>query len=437
MFGGAGQLARNYKTFEHTIKLRTRETIAKIKRERTSATIIAVTGSSAKTTTVALLSHILAGHSKVTSQFLCNGYGHAIDALLNLRSDTRYSVIEQGTKKPGHIPQAAKLLKPDLAIITLVAIEHYATLKSIEAVTQEKSALVEAVPDDGLVVLNFDDPNVRAMADRTRARSITFGTTGGDYLATNIRTDVCGLLLLTLTGSGHTIDLETQLLGAHNWLTIAAAATSALELGVPAETVRARIASFAPIHGRMSPHTTPDGTRIILDCAKAPYHSIFLPLETLRSITAPKKRFILGQISDYAGNATKKYRDAYAAAVAVADEVCFVGPWAHKARAPQADIDSGKFRAFANIEALAAHLRETAVKDEVILVKSAKNLHLERLLLDRITEVRCWPDECGRKAPCEECGLYDRPFFEHGGRRQYRDQRQRSRKIKSWLSSFL
>lgn len=264
MFGGAGQLARNYKTFEHNIKLRTRETIAKIKRERTSATIIAVTGSSAKTTTVALLSHILAGNSKVASQFLCNGYGHAIDALLNLRSDTRYAVIEQGTKKSGQIPQAAKLLKPDVAIITLVAVEHYTAFRSIEAVAEEKSALVEAVSDDGLVVLNFDNPHVRSMADLTRARAVTFGTTGGDYIATNIQTDASGLLSLTLTGGGHTIDLQTQLLGAHNWLTIAAAATSALELGVPPETVRGRIASFEPIRERMSPHMCSDGTRIIL-----------------------------------------------------------------------------------------------------------------------------------------------------------------------------
>lgn len=432
-----GQFARKYKTFEHHVKLKAQEMAAEIKRQRTSATIIAVTGSSAKTTTVALLSHILAGNSKVLSQFLCNGYSHAIDSLLNLRSDTRYAVIEQGTKKIGQIPHAAQLIKPDVAIITLVAIEHYTAFRTIEAVAQEKAALVEAVPDDGLVVLNFDNPHVRAMADLTRARSITFGTTGGDYIVSDIHTGTDGFLSLTLTGGGQTIDLKTQLLGAHNWLTVAAAATSALELGIPPETVRTRIASFEPVPERMSLHIVPGGSKIILDTAKAPYHSIFLPLETLKALVAPKKRFIMGQISDYAGNATKKYRDTYAAAAEIADEVCFVGPWAHKARAPAADIESGKFRAFANIEALAAHLRDTAIKDEVILVKSARNLHLERLLLDRIGEVRCWPNECGIKGSCQECGLYGRAFHEHGGQRRYRQKQRRSNKIKSWLSAFL
>ncbi|AGK58163.1 Mur ligase middle domain-containing protein [Hyphomicrobium denitrificans 1NES1] len=418
------------------MKLKTRETCAKIKRKRTSGTIIAVTGSSVKTTTVALLSHILAGDAKVSSQFLCNGYSHAIDSLLNLRSDTRYAVIEQGTKEIGQIPRAAKLIKPDVAVITLVAIEHYRAFRTIEAVAQEKAALVEAVPDDGLVVLNFDNPHVRAMADLTRARSITFGTMGGDYIAREVGTGTDGFLFLTLTGGGQSIHLKTQLLGAHNWLTVAAAATTALELGVPSETVRVRIESFEPIVERMSLHVVPDGSRIILDTVKAPYHSILLPLEALKTLAAPKKRFIMEQISDYAGNATKKYKDTYAAAAKIADEVCFVGPWVHKARAPAADIESGKFRAFANVEALAAYLRETALKDEVILVKSAGNLHLERLLLDRIAKVRCWPNECGHRGSCQQCGLYERAFHEHNGQRRYRRKLRRSNKIKSWLSAF-
>jgi UDP-N-acetylmuramoyl-tripeptide--D-alanyl-D-alanine ligase len=430
------QLSRKYKTFEHYVKLKTRETCAKIKRKRTSGKIIAVTGSSAKTTTVALLSHILAGDAKVSSQFLCNGYSHAIDSLLNLRSDTRYAVIEQGTKKIGQIPRAAKLIKPDVAVITLVAIEHYTAFRTIEAVAQEKAALVEAVLDDGLVVLNFDNPHVRAMADLTRARSITFGTTGGDYIVSDVSTGTDGSVGFTLTGGGRRLDLKTQLLGAHNWLTVAAAATTALELGVPPETVRTRIESFEPIAERMSLHVVPGGSRIILDTAKAPYHSILLPLETLKALAAPKKRFIMGQISDYAGNATKKYKDTYAAAAKIADEVCFVGPWVHKARAPAADIESGKFRAFANVEALAAYLKETALKDEVILVKSARNLHLERLLLDRIAKVRCWPNECGLKGSCQECGLYERAFHEHNGQRRYRMKLRRSNKIKSWVSAF-
>lgn len=426
MLRAIDQLARQYKTLERGIKLKSREMRAKIKRRRASATIIAVTGSSAKSTTVALLSHILAGEAKVLPQFLQNGYAHAIRSLRNLKPDIGYAVLEQGTEKIGQIPRVAKLIKPDVAVITLVAIEHYTAFRTIEAVAKEKAALVEAVPEDGLVVLNFDDPHVRAMADLTRARSITFGTTGGDYIVSDISIGSDGILSFTLTGGGRSLLLKTQLLGTYNWLTVAAAATTALELGVSSEVVRAQVASFEPVAGRMSLHRVAGGSRIILDTAKAPYHSILLPLEMLKAITAPKKRFVLGQISDYAGNATKKYKDTYAAAAKVADEVCFVGPWTHKARPPAADVESGKFRAFANVEALATYLKETAVEDEVIVVKSARNLHLERLMLVRMGEVRCWPNECGVKGSCQQCGLYEQAFHEHNGRQQIRKKSRRA-----------
>jgi UDP-N-acetylmuramoyl-tripeptide--D-alanyl-D-alanine ligase len=264
--------------------------------------------------------------------------------------------------------------------------------------------------------LNFDDPKTRAMSNMTRARAVTFGTIGGDYRAVDMTTCSAAFLSFSLVRGDLRLSLQTKMLGHYNWLSVAAAATCALELGISPLTVASRIASFAPVRGRMSMHTLDDGIRIILDVAKAPYHSILLPLETLKTISAPKKRFVLGQISDYAGNATKKYRDTYAAAAKVADEVCFVGPWTHKARAPTADIESGKFRAFPTVKALSAHLKQTAVEGEVIVLKSARNLHLERVLFDRTGEVRCWADECGIKQSCDSCGLYEREFHEHNGR---------------------
>ena len=194
-----------------------------------------------------------------------------------------------------------------------------------------------------------------------------------------------------------------------------AAVTCALELGVPADAIAEKVASFSAMHGRMSVHSV-NGRKFILDTAKAPYHSIGLPLETLRSITASKKRFILGQISDYRGNSNQKYRDTYLAAAKVADEVCFVGVTAHKARAPRHDVESGKFRAFASVEALARHLKDTAQEGEVIVLKSARNLHIERLMLDAVEPVRCWANECGKKNSCVECGLFGAPFHEHEGR---------------------
>ena len=107
------------------------------------------------------------------------------------------------------------------------------------------------------------------------------------------------------------------------------------------ETIAARVASFAPISTRLGVREITDGPTFLLDTSKAPYHSILLPLEVLRTVTAPRKRFVLGQMSDYRGSSTPKYREVYNAARDVADEVIFVGPTAHKARASQEDIERG------------------------------------------------------------------------------------------------
>jgi UDP-N-acetylmuramoyl-tripeptide--D-alanyl-D-alanine ligase len=414
------EIPKILKKFRKRVRTKARELYAKSKRYWTAATVVVVTGSSGKTTTVALLKHILSGEAQVLSQALSNGYTQAVRALSALEPSDRYAVIEQGTEAPGQLARAANLLRPDVAIVTLVAMEHYASFRSIDAVAKEKAAFVEKLPNDGLAILNFDDPRTRAMSGLTRARSVSFGTTGGEYKVTNISECSDAYLSFTLTSADLSLPVRTKLLGKYNWLSVAAAATCALELGVSPQNIAARIASFAPIRGRMSMHRLDGGIRMILDTAKAPFHSIYLPLETLSTIRASRKRFVMGQISDYSGNATRKYKDTYAAAAQVADEVCFVGPWSHKARAPAEDVESGKFRAFSTVQALSSYLRETAVDGEVVVVKSSRNLHLERLLLDRTEGVRCWANECGSKLSCSTCGLYGTAFYEHNGRNEHR-----------------
>lgn len=398
------------------LRKRIREFQARLRRRQTKATLIAITGSSAKSTTALLLTHILEDQKNVVSQALkSNGFRDAVHTLRRLKRSDRFVVLEQGTEAPGQLPRAAQLIQPDIAIVTLVAVEHYTAFRTIEAVAEEKAAFVKSLTTKGLALLNFDDPNCYAMAALTDARCIFWGTNGGDYQATELKTTPEGCLEFTLVYAGTSLKLRTQLMGKHNSLSATAAAACALELGVPPEVVARKTASFLPVEGRMSVHVA-KGQTFILDTAKAPWHSINLPIETLRDIVATRKRFVLGQLSDYRGNSDKKYRDTYRAAAEVADEVCFVGPSTNKVRASQDDIESGKFRAFSSVESLAQHLRDTAQDGEVIVVKSSRSLHLERLMLNGINPVRCWSNQCGSRLSCFDCGLFGAPFAEHSGK---------------------
>ncbi|MBA2126053.1 Mur ligase [Hyphomicrobium methylovorum] len=389
---------------------------AEWKRYATKAPVVVVTGSSCKTSSVLLLTHILSADNQVLSQSVGNRIQQAVKALRKLKRTDQYVVLEQGTAAPGELHEAARVIKPDVAVVTLVALEHYSSFRSIEAVANEKVAFVQSLSSTGLAVLNFDDPNVRAMAQKTRARVVLFGTHGGDYHARDLSLSPEGYLSFTISSDAGDLHLKTQFVGEHNWLTVTTAAVCALELGIPAQTIIDRVASFAPLLGRMSVHSFTSGPTFILDTAKAPFHSIGLPLETLKSIPGVKKRFVLGQISDFGGPSVPKYRSTYAAAAEVADEICFVGPNSNKSRAPAEDIRSGKFRQFSSARQLSEHLKKTATEGEVILVKSSRNMHLERLMLDSEGAVECWPDECNVRCSCVDCGLYQKPYFEHNGK---------------------
>lgn len=404
-----------YRFFSDSFKEKVKLNYALLKRSRSEATYITVTGSSAKSTTVALIFHILSATTRVKAQVLGNSQDITLKTLATVNREHEYVVMELGTHGPGDIPEMVKVVRPHIAIVTLVGLEHYSAFRTKDAVAKEKGSLVKALPPSGLAILNKDDPHVFAMSSLTRARIITFGKSEADYVQGALISTKPGHLTFTLNYRDRKLILETQLCGAHNRLAVSVAAACALELGVSEATVIERIASFEPVFGRLSVHAIDKGPTFILDTAKAPYETIPLALEVLRDCVAPRKRFVLGQISDYAGASRPKYRDTYRAAREVADQVIFVGEHSHKSQATSEEIEAGKFIAFSDVKQLSDYIKSTAIPGEIVLLKSSQNLHLERLMLDWQTEVSCWPNRCGVGQDCRRCGLYKLPFNEHGG----------------------
>jgi UDP-N-acetylmuramoyl-tripeptide--D-alanyl-D-alanine ligase len=255
------------------------------------------------------------------------------------------------------------------------------------------------------------------MAKLTNARIVTFGESGADYSWSRLISTGPEALAFGLDYRNRTILLKTRLTGAHNRLPVTAAVACALELGISESSIADSVASFRPVFGRLSVHKIDGGPTFILDTYKAPYHSLQLALSVLKDCIAPRKRVVVGQISDYAGNPKPKYRDTYRAALGVADQVLFVGPASHRYTASSEEIERGKYVAFANVNELSKYIKSSSVAGEVILVKSSQNLHLERIMLDWHADVKCWADVCGRReSNCVECGLYRAPFWEHGGK---------------------
>jgi UDP-N-acetylmuramoyl-tripeptide--D-alanyl-D-alanine ligase len=399
-------------------------------RKSSRATFIAVTGSSAKSTTAAMIAHILSGIAPVQTQVIKNLHAAYVRALQSGPPRGGYFVGEVGAEGPDSLPPILLLLKPSVGVITLVGLEHKSAFGSIEAVAQEKQRLVEALPADGMAVLNYDDSRVSRMAQCTEARVVTFGHTGGHYVVSNAYCHAPGKLRLTITHQRDKVELNTRLTGVHNSVPLAAAFACTHQLGIPAAVIAERLKDFGPIFGRCSVHYVENGPTFIVDSVKAPFYSLQLALDLLAGLTAPRKRLVLGQISDQT-DSNRSYRNAYHAARLVADQVIFVGEHAHRSKAPPEDIGEGRFVWFEQIQQAALFLKESAVADEIILLKSSQKLHLERLMLNFFEPVRCWTNVCAKKAVCVRllvgggCGLYRLPFEQH----KYAKREDRSARI--------
>ncbi|MDH7489765.1 MAG: UDP-N-acetylmuramoyl-tripeptide--D-alanyl-D-alanine ligase, partial [Anaerolineae bacterium] len=155
---------------------------------RMTVRVVGVTGSVGKTVTKELTASVLSRRYVTLRNEgnLNNEIGLPL-TLLKVTSKTEYAVLEMGMYALGEIARLAEIALPSVGVVTNVEPVHLERLGTIERIAQAKSELVQALPADGVAVLNGDDPRVRAMATLTKARVFTYGLTPDcDLYATNI-----------------------------------------------------------------------------------------------------------------------------------------------------------------------------------------------------------------------------------------------------------
>jgi UDP-N-acetylmuramoyl-tripeptide--D-alanyl-D-alanine ligase len=406
---------------KHAVSLK----MAHMRRARSDALHIGITGSSGKSTTTALLAHILEAHGSVHAHVYRNTLYPLCEALRGVEPQTRFVVAEIGASVKGSISAMAGLLRPDVAVVTKVGLQHYSAFRGKEAVGLEKGTLVEALPSSGLAILNADDPHVMAMAKRTKARVVTFGRSPeADYRLESAHASLPTRLSARLSCEHGSFDLTTPFVSEEFWLATLASFAASVELGVSPEIAKERIATFSPPWNRCGVIEVAGGPTFIVDTAKAPNEEIPAAIEIIKKAQMPLKRVVIGQISDYPGNSIKVYRTAYQLAAACSDQVVFINDYGHRARVSERDRETGKFVDFTAPKEAADHVKNTARPGEVILLKGSQNLHLERLALCWTHDVQCWERSCGKTGDCVQCGMVEVPFEDH--RKVRRERRRRT-----------
>jgi len=175
-------------------------------RARTSARIVAVTGSVGKTSTKEMLRTVLAkqGRTHSAAQSYNNHWGVPL-TLARMPADTEYAVIEVGMNHPGEIAPLALMTRPHVALITNVAAVHMAAFDNLDAIAREKAAVFEGLQIPGVAVINVDNPAAEILRDaagRAGAKVVTFGqSAGADFGIDDIRVTETATIVTARAGA--------------------------------------------------------------------------------------------------------------------------------------------------------------------------------------------------------------------------------------------
>ena len=383
-----------------------------VHRRRLSGTIfVAVTGSAGKTTTKDLIANILECHlfKGVKSRGSLNWPEDMVRLVLSTGKSDAYCVAEISAHGPGTVDLPVALIRPTVGVVTSVGADHFSAYKSRDAIAAEKGKLIRALPSHGVAILNADDPRVLAMQSLFAGRTVTYGLANDALLRGDAVQSVWpNRLSLNATWQGESVHVKTQLCGAHWASAVLAALATGVALGVPLTVGAQAVASVEPFEGRMAP-VVRDGITFIRDDWKAPLSTIEPAFEFMRSAQASRKVVVIGTISDYQGDSSRRYVEIGELALAFADCVVFVGPRASASLRAKRE-DSSEFRAFASLRDASTYLRAYLVAGDLVLLKgSHKADHMQRLIVDLTTKVQCWKSDCGRLQSCETCELLQVP----------------------------
>ena len=360
---------------------------AAVLRRLPAVTVIGITGSSGKTSTKDLTAQLAErlGPTVAPEGSFNNEIGLPL-TVLRADHETRYLVLEMSARGPGHIAALCEIAPPKIGAVLNIGRAHAGEFGSLDGVAKAKGELPEALPPDGVAILNADDPRVIAMATRTAARIVTFSASGGrppqpppaDITAADIRLDELGRASFRLLMPGGIAPVALTVHGAHHVPNALAAAAIAAELGMDTPAIADALSqATARSKRRMELRERPDGVLVINDSYNANPESMRAAIDALAHITRAGRRgfAVLGHMAELGDIATPSHEEAgHLAARARVAGLIAVGEEARSV------IDGARAEPGWHGEALAVPDAETAIAvlrnqlrpGDVVLVKASK-----------------------------------------------------------------
>jgi UDP-N-acetylmuramoyl-tripeptide--D-alanyl-D-alanine ligase len=357
--------------------------LAAYHRARFTGPVAAVTGSNGKTTTKEMMAAVLAALGPVLKPegSFNNQWGLPL-TLLRLGPEHRALALELGANTPGEIEALAAISRPTVGVVTVVQGAHTEAFRSLDGVAAEKSALVRAIPKDGVVVLNADDPRVLAMREQSRARVIYYSVRpGADVHAVGPAEDGRDGLRFTLAVGAATRPVRLAFAGRHNVTNALAAAGVGLALGLSLEQIAHGLETARPAKGRCVWRRA--GHLLILDDTyNANPGSVSAALDTLAAGSAARRRMVvLGDMLELGEVSETAHREmGRAVAASGASEFLGLGRWAQVAVEGARQAGLAESHHLTTFEDTVALLLKRLAPGDAVLVKGSRGMRMERVV---------------------------------------------------------
>ena len=357
--------------------------IARDWRQRFQIPVVAITGSSGKTTTKEMIATIASRtrNTLKTEGNLNNRIGVPL-TLLRLRKNHEIAVVEMGTNSPGEIAMLAAIALPDVGLITNIGPAHIEGLGSLDAIREEKGSLFEVMAGRGAAILNHDDPAIGVLAELLEGKRVTFGL-GPDAAITARRVETVGpegvRFDLVIDGIGAPVFLAAA--GEHNVRNALAAAAAAWTLGFDRSQIAAGLAAFRPVPGRTEIRQLGNGAYLVIDTYNANPASVREALKTLQGLRGNgKAAVILGDMLEL-GERSEEWHEEIGALLANTDiQDLFLKGSLTKALAAGAirmGFPAERIAFFDDPQQVVSSLRSRLKKGDWVLIKGSRKMKME------------------------------------------------------------
>ena len=359
-------------------------------RNRTNARIVAVTGSVGKTTTKEALRQVLSVSGKVhaSDKSFNNHWGVPL-TLARMPADTDYAVFEIGMNHPGEIRPLVRMVRPHVAIITLIAPAHLGFFNNLDEIARAKAEIFEGIEPNGYALLNRDDGRWKLLERMAREAGVTHVVGFGENGRAQIRLTKCELhadhSAISVKIGGKVFDVRVGSPGRHIVQNALAVLGTARLVGADMDDAVAALANLVPENGRGRQHRldTENGVFTLIDESyNANPASMKAAIELLDATpVAPEGRRIavLGDMLELGSHSAKLHAGlANVISETSTDIVLMAGPDMKNLADTLPDDIRKEYRQ--SVDDLKPILLDAVRSGDVVMVKSSKSIGFSKLV---------------------------------------------------------